>query len=119
VKRFQRWHLFERLSLTENVRCRDPEFRRFLLSVGNGELVQPDPDGNDFDGSKIFPVPRELIEPRGLEGLIDFVFDDATLRDPNRLAKSAILAPRNAEVNQINEVVLNRLVNTHGRIVPE
>lgn len=117
VKRCHLWPLFECLKLTENVRCKDPEFQRYLLSIGNG--TEGPKEAEDDNGTKTFPVPSDLYEPSGLNRLIDFVFDPATLRDTNKLASSAILAPTNVDANRVNQKVLERLVQANQPRTPE
>lgn len=58
MKRHTLWPQFERFELTENLRCRDPEFRDYLLSIGNGHLGATEAASDP--GTKVFPVPRDF-----------------------------------------------------------
>ena len=88
------WPVFEKHSLTVNMRAEDEEieFKEFLMSVGDGRL-----------GSGI-EIPPDLICP-DLESLIFFVFGDLS----GNLHQSAILAPTNALCAHVNDLIVSKL----------
>ncbi|KAH9392025.1 hypothetical protein TYRP_022296 [Tyrophagus putrescentiae] len=97
MKKHDQWSSFQKLRLTENLRCLDAPFREYLLEIGDGKV------GRELNpefpaGSKIF---------------------SATLRSHEQMIKSCILAPTNKEVDLINKSVLDKLVQLHNRDRPE
>ena len=94
LKRHALWPVFEKHSLTVNMRAEDEEieFKEFLMSVGDGRL-----------GSGI-EIPPDLICP-DLESLIFFVFGDLS----GNLHQSAILAPTNALCAHVNDLIVSKL----------
>src|SRR5699024_4884063 len=112
------WRLFHKIRLSLNVRCSDPEFQRRLLAIGDGRVGIEDQLDRP-NGKKVITLENSLMQEGGIEGLINFVYDRATLGNIHILASSCILAPTNKEVDQIHERVLTKLVRSHGRQVPE
>ena len=118
MKKHDQWSSFQKLRLTENLRCLDAPFREYLLEIGDGKV------GRELNpefpaGSKIFSVDKALLQAGDMSDLVNFVFDQATLRSHEQMIKSCILAPTNKEVDLINKSVLDKLVQLHNRDRPE
>ncbi|KAE8738105.1 hypothetical protein FOCC_FOCC016421 [Frankliniella occidentalis] len=93
------WQEFKTLKLDKNMRLNsdDQEFADWMVSVGNGSANIP--------GSTRVEIPNDLtVESR--EDLIQHVFGDFSL--PLK-GDAAILCPRNDTVNEINDIVLDRI----------
>lgn len=111
------WHRIRKFSLTENMRvmrlrlhAADPAaaaralglqaWADWILGVGNGE------------GGDLLRIPDDLcVSPEaGLPGLITEVFgylaDDASARSDEALGARCILAPKNMDVDAVNDVVM-------------
>ncbi|KAG5537194.1 hypothetical protein RHGRI_024582 [Rhododendron griersonianum] len=102
------WGSLTKFMLKENMRARtDPAFSNYLLRVGNGEE-----SCNLNDEITISPSMIILPDPNvaAIEQLINFVFPDLQQYsvDAISMTQSAILAPRNDSVDQINELLINR-----------
>ncbi|KAJ8457646.1 hypothetical protein ONZ45_g18233 [Pleurotus djamor] len=101
------WKHIEVLYLHENMRVRDDpnasQFASWLLDIGHGR-------NTTSDGSVVFPEP--MITPDA-QGLIDFIYRGIASSPPpppEFFFDRMILAPRNADVMDINESVLNLMV---------
>ncbi|KAG5565565.1 hypothetical protein RHGRI_001468 [Rhododendron griersonianum] len=102
------WVSLKKFTLKENMRARtDPAFSKYLLRVGNGEEPH---NLND----EIIISPSMIISPKeniaAVEQLTTFVFLDLKryFVDAISMTQSAILAPRNDSVDEINELLINR-----------
>ncbi|XP_074318530.1 uncharacterized protein LOC141655344 [Silene latifolia] len=102
------WPLLTIFKLTENIRARtDPEFSKFLLKLGNGELQTAE--------SSLVAIPQQLIlEPNDdqqpEQTLIDAVFLEISQANfsPGIFNARAILTPRNEDVDSVNSVLIDR-----------
>ncbi|XP_074302948.1 uncharacterized protein LOC141637287 [Silene latifolia] len=103
------WSQLIKYRLTVNVRAKDdPEFSRFLLALGNGELQTE-------ETAQIELPPGIVVETRSTEEeLITTVADIAYPEsDVNALGtdifiKRSIMAPMNEDVGAINTLLINR-----------
>lgn len=102
------WPLFKRFRLTENVRAKeDPEFAKFLLALGNGELQDEE--------NALVTLPDELglsstKWPPTLEDLIQQVYPHISMRqlESTFFEERALLTPRNEDVDLINEKLIDQ-----------
>ncbi|GJV25428.1 DNA helicase [Tanacetum coccineum] len=104
----QNMRLF-RSGLSDEERERSKLFAEWLLDVGNGEIGYPDKDYGE-DTFRI-TVPQEYcIAPgeQGLSQLIDFIYDDATLKTPtaDTFQEKAIVCPKNDAADAVNAKIL-------------
>ncbi len=104
------------ISLDFNLRAAtDPEFRAFLLRVGNGRQ----PFQLEYGPAAIF-LPADIAAPHewSLKDLLDFVYGDVValsqrlVRDPTDanldiFGKRALLAPKNDDVSKLNALLLD------------
>ncbi|UYV79992.1 hypothetical protein LAZ67_18001342 [Cordylochernes scorpioides] len=96
------WKKFNILKLDNNIRSIDPEFSAWLLKLGNGELT------NDLGlDSDTFEIPSEMV----CNGdLVKEIYGDKLLpSDFEQYTDKAILCPRNVDVDDINNRVLDIL----------
>ena len=103
------------ISLDFNLRAAtDPEFRAFLLRVGNGRQ----PFQLEYGPAAIF-LPADIAAPHewSLQDLLEFVYGDVValsqrlVRDPTDanldfFGKRALLAPKNEDVSKLNALLL-------------
>jgi hypothetical protein len=96
------WHKFKILHLNNNVRSNDQEFSDWLIKLGNGDLT------NDHGLSEdIIEIPDSMICK---DSLIKEIFGDKLcIEDIGKFSKMAILCPKNSDVDQINDEILNLL----------
>ncbi|XP_027120568.1 uncharacterized protein [Coffea arabica] len=102
------WSKMLRLRLTENMRAlSDPSFSQFLLRVGEG--LEPMDEDNQICLPSNIVVPFVNAET-SLNRLLHCVFPDlnACWNDPYKLINRCILTPKNASVDDLNEVLINR-----------
>ncbi|UYV73269.1 hypothetical protein LAZ67_10002412 [Cordylochernes scorpioides] len=96
------WKKINILKLDNNIRSIDPEFSAWLLKLGNGELT------NDLGlNSDTFEIPSEMV----CNGdLVKEIYGDKLLpSDFEQYTDKAILCPRNVDVDDINNRVLDIL----------
>ncbi|GJZ10463.1 DNA helicase [Tanacetum coccineum] len=90
-----------RSGLTNEERKHSEDFAKWLLEVGNGEIGEPDED-DDQDSSWIAIPPEYSVstDETGLSQLIDFIYDDATLKIPTAgtLQEKAIVETSETEL---------------------
>lgn len=92
------WHQFQSHSLTLPVRnALDPEFSAFWNTIGNGET----PARVDLR--------QYLRHVDDLYQSLDALYPDHVLTDPMRCVKRAWLTPINANVDEMNAFILQRL----------
>ncbi|GKE26559.1 DNA helicase [Tanacetum coccineum] len=89
-------------SISESYLCRD-------FKVWNGEIGYPDKDYSEY--TFWITIPQEYcITPneQALSQLIDFIYDDATLRTPTADAfqEKAIVCPKNDAADDVNAKIL-------------
>ncbi|XP_027122006.1 uncharacterized protein [Coffea arabica] len=102
------WSKMLRLRLTENVRAlSDPSFSQFLLRVGEG--LEPMDEDNQMCLPSNIVVPFVNAET-SLNRLLHCVFPDlnACWNDPYKFINRCILTPKNASVDDLNGVMINR-----------
>nr|GEZ09076.1 DNA helicase [Tanacetum cinerariifolium] len=85
-------------------------FANWLLDVGNGEIG--DPNEEDAHDSSWITIPYDYLvsrDERGLLELIDFIYDDTTLRAPTAgsLQEKALVCPKNATAYAVNAKILS------------
>jgi hypothetical protein len=96
------WDKFKILQLNNNVRSVDPEFSEWLIKLGNGDLTNDNGLSED-----IIEIPDSMICK---ECLIKEIFGDRLcVEDIGNFSKMAILCPKNVDVDQINDEILNIL----------
>ncbi|GKF37770.1 DNA helicase [Tanacetum coccineum] len=87
----------------------------WVLDMGNGEIGEPDEE-DDQDSSWVAIPPEYSVsaDETGLSQLIDFIYDDATLKTPTAgaLQEKAIVCPKNNMENIVNAKIL---LNIQGR----
>ena len=101
------WPLFTRFELTVNMQAReDPEFSRFLLALGNGELQMQE--------TELVSIPKSLNlscreYPATLEVLLAVYPNILTqFIHPSFFAERAILTPRNEDVDLNNSKLIDK-----------
>ncbi|GJV76911.1 DNA helicase [Tanacetum coccineum] len=120
------WSHFKICKLKENMRLlrtglsyeereRFEIFAKWLLDVGNGEIGKPD-ENNDEDTSWVTISQQYCLTPgeQGLSELIDFIYDDATLKAPtaSTLQEKAIVCPKNDTADVMNAKILSIVKST-------
>ncbi|GJV64925.1 DNA helicase [Tanacetum coccineum] len=72
-----------RSGLTSEQQRRSEQFAKWLLDVGNGEIGEPDAE-NEQDSSWVTIPPEYTVtaDEAGMSELIDFIYDDTTLKAP-------------------------------------
>ena len=109
MKRSNRWHLFNTVHLTENVRVKkqqgNPAYAEWLLRLGNGNV--PVVEGTD----DVIELPPKMCEPCDVDAAVDFAFPHLALHyhDASWIRDRAILAPHNATVQTLNDECLRRI----------
>ncbi|XP_065357099.1 uncharacterized protein LOC135951382 [Calliphora vicina] len=94
------WSNFKILPLKTNMRAVDTTYRDWLLKMGNRELT------SEF-GEDIIEIPNEMmVQDSIVKSIFGENFNSSTVE---KYSKSAIHCPRNDDVWQINEEVLNFL----------
>jgi len=96
------WDKFYILKLTNNVRSVDTQFSDWLINVGDGTIksVSEKPEHT-------IEIPANIV-CKG--SIVSEVFGDhIKLSDVSKFAKIAILCPKNSDVDNVNEEVLNLL----------
>ncbi|GKA42122.1 DNA helicase [Tanacetum coccineum] len=84
-------------------------FSSWLLDIGDGRTGEPDQE--DLENSNWIDIPLTYYLPddeQGLSKLIDFIYDEMTLRTPSAitLQEKAIVCPKNKTADMINSKVL-------------
>ncbi|GJY19137.1 DNA helicase [Tanacetum coccineum] len=99
-----------RSDLTTEERRRSEAFAKWLLDVDNGEIGELDEE-DAYDSSWITIPPGYLVaaDETWLSHLIDFIYDDTTLRTPTAktLQEKAIVCPKNKTANVVNAKFLS------------
>ncbi|GJX31553.1 DNA helicase [Tanacetum coccineum] len=116
------WH-FRVCTLTKNMQLQRPGmseaeqeksqlFSKWLLSVGNGKLGEPgEQDGGVTSWVTIPPKYCVPTDETGMLELIDFIYDQETLKTPiaGTLQKKAIVCSKNDTVDIINAKILSAI----------
>ncbi|GJV37648.1 DNA helicase [Tanacetum coccineum] len=99
-----------RSDLSDEQRKRSEVFAKWLLDVDNGEIGENDQQ-DDEDTSQITLPQEYCIDPgkEGLSELINFIYDDATLKAPtaSTLQEKAIVCPKNETTDEVNAKILS------------
>ncbi|XP_043479916.1 uncharacterized protein LOC122509746 [Leptopilina heterotoma] len=109
IKNSKVWKHFKKFNLSENMRVLPEEtaFTDFLLKVGNGEL-------NDINDN--IELPEKIIQEGNVD-IVDDVYGDLIRENRyQEIAKCAILAPRNVDVDEINKRVVQLLKSDKEKI---
>nr|GEV30128.1 DNA helicase [Tanacetum cinerariifolium] len=101
-----------RSDLSDEQRKRSEVFAKWLLDVGNGEIG--DNDQQDDEETSEVTVSQEYCIDAGKEGLsklINFIYDDATLKAPttSTLQEKAIVCPKNDTTDEVNAKILSSM----------
>nr|GEX54136.1 DNA helicase [Tanacetum cinerariifolium] len=120
------WSHFKVYTLTENMRLQQPSmndnqrqlsssFATWLLDVGNGKIGTPKTDNNK--SISWITILEEYYTPDtedAMSKLINFIYDDQTLRKPNarELQQKAIICPRNNTTDIINSKIMSAVEGT-------
>ncbi|GKB24178.1 DNA helicase [Tanacetum coccineum] len=85
-------------------------FAKWLLDVGNGEIREPNQEDNQH--SSWITIPLEYCVSPGEKGmleLIDFIYDDTTLKTPTTgaLQENAIMCLKNNIIDVVNAEILS------------
>ncbi|XP_021953640.1 uncharacterized protein LOC110850511 [Folsomia candida] len=96
------WRKFQVLKLDSNVRSTDIEYSEWLMKLGDGELT------NEHSlGENIIEIPESMLAS---ENIVKDIFGDClTPENVEQFCNRAILCPTNAEVDKINNQVLQIL----------
>jgi hypothetical protein len=107
VKSSKLWQNFECMSLKQNKRIseNDNEFKSWLLNVGNGNFLTKYERDNE-----IIKIPKTFISNGNI---IDEIFGNLIDPQDQSFYDSVILAPRNVDVIEINNEILNRIPGPH------
>nr|GFD19192.1 DNA helicase [Tanacetum cinerariifolium] len=104
----------QRFGLTREEHKRSETFAKWLLEVGDGNIGEPEEE--DQDSSWITIPPKYLVDNNetNLSKLINFIYDDTTLKTPTTcsLQEKAIVCPKNATADDVNAKILS---NIEGR----
>ncbi|GJS36003.1 DNA helicase [Tanacetum coccineum] len=120
ISQSELWLHFKVFILKENMRLSKPgvsadernlisSFASWLLDIGDGKTGEPDQE--DPENTNWIHIPLTCCLPdveQGLSKLIDFIYDQMTLRTPSAitLQKKANVCPKNETANMINSKVL-------------
>jgi len=87
-----------------------------VLNVGNGSLFAiVKEEGVDLDWIKISSHMRLPVEDYSLRGLIQTIYPDhqCHFRDAMYLMQRSILAPKNIDVDEVNNAILKSLFKNY------
>nr|GEU92477.1 DNA helicase [Tanacetum cinerariifolium] len=99
-----------RSDLSDEQRKRSEVFAKWLFDVGNGEIG--DNDHQDDEDTSHITVLQEYcinVDKEGLSKLINFIYDDATLKAPtaSTLQEKVIVCPKNDTTDEVNAKILS------------
>jgi hypothetical protein len=117
------WRACQVITLTTNMRARDPVYSKWLLNVGTGSLpavINNDPNMVEIPQEMLLKVPpqpvvaRALFDPFAmpieLQAMIDEIFGtDINILQPEQLTKRAILVTNLKEVVKVNNFIIDAL----------
>ncbi|XP_031789178.1 uncharacterized protein LOC116418276 [Nasonia vitripennis] len=108
INRSLNWNKFVKFSLTQNMKAlpQEIQFAKFLLDVGDGKLNDSD------DVLNIDYFPSNCIIPPEVDIVDDIYGNIFAKKEYRKSINYAILSARNADVNEINERVVNLLDET-------
>nr|GEV71850.1 DNA helicase [Tanacetum cinerariifolium] len=101
-----------RPGLSNEERRHSEVFAKWLLDVGNGEIGEPDEEG--IQDNYWITIPPEYCltyNETGMSKLIDFIYDEATLKTPTAgtLQEKAIMCPKNDTADVVNVKILSSI----------
>lgn len=107
------WGFIKKMNLSVGQRCTDPEYSKFLLQVGNGtapEVTFQLSEAEDDDRTEqLIAIDKRVRHVTQVEALIEEVFPDEVIENPDQCADRAILSTHNINVKAINTQIMNRL----------
>ncbi|GKB04484.1 DNA helicase [Tanacetum coccineum] len=101
-----------RSDLNDEEQRRSEIFAKWLLDVGNGEIGEPDEqDDQDSCWITIPPEYRVSNDATGMSELIDFIYDETTLKTPTAgaLQEKTIMCSKNDTADAVNAKILSRI----------
>ncbi|KAK9723988.1 hypothetical protein RND81_05G039400 [Saponaria officinalis] len=105
----QLWPSMIKFRLVENIRAReDPEFSRFLLALGNGELLHEEEDYVEVPANIVKSTAGEHSNP--LAEITSMLFEELETRNCSSEAftTQAILTPMNEDVDALNSILIEK-----------
>ncbi|GJW01097.1 DNA helicase [Tanacetum coccineum] len=101
----------QRFGLTSEERKRSETFAKWLLDVGDGKIGEPEEEDQDSSWITIPPEYSVDYDETGLSKLINFIYDDTTLKTPTAgsLQEKAIVCPKNATADDVNAKILSNI----------
>lgn len=95
------WQYFQKYELIENKRlnCNNNDYQNWLLKIGNGSFNNESEKFNE-----VIEIPPEMLSTTDIISDI-YGFGKIKLNDKS-IINNIILAPTNAEVNEINNTML-------------
>ncbi|XP_053152157.1 uncharacterized protein LOC128344988 [Hemicordylus capensis] len=96
------WHTFKILKLQNNIRSKDPEFSKWLITVGSGETPR-------IEGlpENIIEIPASIICRKDI--VREIFGEKIQVQNVQNIASRSILCPKNSDVDTINDQVLSIL----------
>ncbi|XP_073121317.1 uncharacterized protein [Henckelia pumila] len=107
ISRSTFWNDVNVIHLYQNMRSvEDIEFSQLLLRIGDGLQHCVNGDFIKLPDSMVIPWENE----HSISQLIDFVFPDMVehINDANYMVSRAIITPKNADVDKINELLISK-----------
>ncbi|XP_074310225.1 ATP-dependent DNA helicase pfh1-like isoform X1 [Silene latifolia] len=104
------WPQLQKFRLTENIRAQsDPEFARFLLSLGNGQLQTKEHEYIELPAGLVQVVDASNVDPITDLAVVAFpeLYHSGTFGS-NIFTNRAILTPLNEDVDAINSVLIDK-----------
>lgn len=92
----------------EDERRRIEQFADTLMDVGNGANAQPGPDGSEVVQLQDVRC-CEVHDQASVDAMLQWVYGDGHSDDWRFWAKRAVVSPRHASVDYVNDVMLSRL----------
>ncbi|GJT76783.1 DNA helicase [Tanacetum coccineum] len=101
----------QRFGLTSEERKRSETFAKWLLDVGDGKIGEPEEEDQDSSWITIPPEYSVDNDETSLSKLINFIYDDTTLKTPtaDSLQEKAIVCPKNATADDVNAKILSNI----------
>lgn len=105
------WKFCKVFILTQNMRIEDiPEFREWVLALGDGKL--PTTITDDDDDKSWIQIPDDLLIPKEndlIANIVSTIYPDLAnkIEDPDYLTSRKILTPTNETADEINSFAIN------------
>ncbi|KAK9732804.1 hypothetical protein RND81_04G023600 [Saponaria officinalis] len=103
------WPEMIRFRLVENIRAKeDPEFARFLLALGNGELQNEEEDYVEVPADIVKSIASEHSDP--LAEITSMLFEELAAGNcrSEAFTTQAILTPMNEDVDALNSILIEK-----------